>query len=309
MLRNSTLWKYSLALALTFLFQLTMVAQKPFNLTDDTHKDDVVMTWNKNTPESEMKDDIKALAEKGITIKYNDVKRNSKEEIIEIAVSYSDRKGNKGNLEYHNQKPIPTIQFYKQGEEIGFGSASGINNNLASNDFFNGFGNPQDIMKQFNFGNGMNDRNSQSFSFSFPDGATNGQSKSKIMIQKDGKKPLVIEDGKVTEGGDDYTPEEIEKIKNENRVESFSNEGSSEKEFDFRSPEGLENFKKQMDEMKSEMKGMNPGIEKGATKSDLDDAKKELQKAKDEMIKAREELEKAKKEIQKSKPAIKTQKA
>ena len=152
----------------------------------------------------------------------------------------------------------------------------------------------------------MNDRNSQSFSFSFPDGAGNGQSKSKIMIQKDGKKPLVIEDGKVTEGGEDYTPEEIEKIKSENRVEDFSNEGNSEKEFDIRSPEGLENFKKQMDEMKSEM---NPGFDKGATQSDLDDAKKELQKAKDEMIKAREELEKAKKEIQKSKPAIKTQKA
>ncbi|MEC4048458.1 hypothetical protein OX284_003370 [Flavobacterium sp. SUN046] len=312
MLSNSTLWKYSLALALILFIPLTMVGQKPFNLTEDTHQDDVFMTWNKNTPESEMKDDIKALADKGITIKYDDVKRNSKQEITEIKVSYSDRKGNKGNLEYHNENPIPVIQFYKQGEEIGFGSASQMNNGIAGNDFFNnlnGFANPQDIMKQFNFGNGMNDRNSQSFSFSFPDGATNGQSKSKIMIQKDGKKPLVIEDGKVTEGGEDYTPEEIEKIKSENRVEGFTNEGNSEKEFDFRSSEGLENFKKQMDEMKSEMKEINPGFDKGASKSELDDAKKELQKAKDEMIKAREELEKAKKEIQKSKPAIKTQKA
>jgi hypothetical protein len=158
-------------------------------------------------------------------------------------------------------------------------------------------------MKQFNFGNG--DKNSQSFSFSFPnDGESFGQSKSKIMIQKDGKKPLVIEDGKVTEGGEDYTPEEIEKIKSENKVEHFgyNDQGESKKEFDFRNTEGLENFKKQMQEMKSSF---------GTSKEDneLEETKKEMLKAKEEMIKAREELEKAKKEVEKSKVKLKTQKA
>ena len=170
MLRNSTLWNYSLAIAITFLVQYNSTAQNnnKFALTDsDSHKDDIVMTWNKSTPESEMKDDIKALGEKGITIHYSDVKRNAKNEITGIRVDYSDRKGNKGNIEYNNQKPIGTIKFYKNGEEVGFGDPNGSDTRIAGNDFMNmnGLTNPQDLMKQFQLGNG--DKNSQSFSFSF----------------------------------------------------------------------------------------------------------------------------------------------
>lgn len=302
MLRNRTLWKF--AFVLTLLFQIHTFAQsdKSFSLNNsDVHQDDIVMTWNKKTPESEMKDDIKALSEKGITIKYSGVKRNSNDEITAIKVEYSDRKGNKGNLEYNNQKPIGTIKFYKNGDEIGFGEPNTFNNMMAGNDFLNGFSNPQDLMKQFQFGNGGN--NSRSFSFSFPnDGEGMSSSKSKIMIQKEGKKPLVIEDGKVTEGGDDYTPEEIEKIKSENKVEHFGLD-NSQKEFDFRSQDGLENFKKQMDEMKSKMGDF------GQDKSEMEKAKDEMIKAKEEMIKAREELEKTKKDLEKSKSKLKTQKA
>ena len=310
MLRNSTLWNYSLAIAITFLVQYNCAAQNnnKFALTDsDSHKDDIVMTWNKSTPESEMKDDIKALGEKGITIHYSDIKRNAKNEITGIRVDYSDRKGNKGNIEYNNQKPIGTIKFYKNGEEVGFGDPNGNDTRIAGNDFMNmnGLANPQDFMKQFQLGNG--DKNSQSFSFSFPnDGESFGQSKSKIMIQKDGKKPLVIEDGKVTEGGDDYTPEEIDKIKNENKVESFGNTGGNNfnnKEFDFRSQEGLDNFKKQMDKIAPNKNQSDDA------KSDFDQTKEEMIKAKEEMIKAKEELEKAKKDIEKSKVKMKTQKA
>ena len=310
MLRNSTLWNYSLAIAFTFLVQINSSAQSnnKYALTDsDSHKDDIVMTWNKSTPESEMKDDIKSLGEKGITIKYSDVKRNSKDEITGIRVDYSDRKGNKGNIEYNNQKPIGTIKFYKNGDEVGFGDPNGSDTRIAGNDFMNlnGLTNPQDLMKQFQLGNGG--KNSQSFSFNFPnDGEGFGQSKSKIMIQKDGKKPLVIEDGKVTEGGDDYTQEEIDKIKSENKVESFSNNGSeslNSKEFDFRSQEGLDNFKKQMDKI------MPNKIQSDDAKSDFDQTKEEMIKAKEEMIKAKEELEKAKKDIEKSKVTRKTQKA
>ena len=309
MLRNSTFWNYSLAIAITFLVQFHSSAQSgnKFALTDsDSHKNDIVMTWNKSTPESEMKDDIKALGEKGITITYSDVKRNSKDEITGIRVNYSDRKGNKGNLEYSNQQPIGTIKFYKNGDEVGFGEPSGTDTRIAGNDFMNmnGFTNPQDLMKQFQLGNGG--KNSQSFSFSFPnDGESFGQSKSKIMIQKDGKKPLVIEDGKVTEGGDDYTPEEIDKIKNENKVESFGSTGGeslNSKEFDFRSQEGLDNFKKQMDKI---LPNKN---QSDAAQSDFDQTKEEMIKAKEEMMKAKEELEKAKKDIEKSKVKIKTQK-
>ena len=80
MLRNKKSWYYSFLLAL--LLPIFSFAQSENNI----HKDDIVMTWKKNTPEQEMKDDCKALVEKGITIKYSDVKRNSKDEITGIRV-------------------------------------------------------------------------------------------------------------------------------------------------------------------------------------------------------------------------------
>jgi len=211
MSRNKIFMKYVIVVML--VFQLPMLAQndKSFSLSEsEDHSSDVVMTWNKDTPESEMKDDIKALSEKGITIKYSGVKRNTNKEITSIKVEYADRKGNKGNLEYNNQKPITTIVFYKDGDEIGFGEPNSPTNGFASTDFMNGFTNPQDLMKQFQFNNGGGD--SKSFSFSFPnDGEGMKSSKSRIMIQRDDRKPLVLEDGKIIEGGDDYTPEELEK--------------------------------------------------------------------------------------------------
>jgi len=297
MLRIKKFWNYSFLLAL-LLPVFSFAQSDKFALTDNNiHKEDVVMTWKKNTPEQEMKDDCKALAEKGITIKYSDVKRNSKDEITSIRVEYSDRKGNKGSLEYDNQKPIGTITFYKNGEEVGFGEPNNTNG-IASNDFMNGFSNPQELLKQFQLGNDKD--NSQSFSFSFPkDGESFGQSKSRIQIQKDGKKPLVIEDGKVIEGGDDYSPEELDKIKSENKVEhfGFSNEDGKSNEFDFRNQEGLDNFKKEMNKLLPN------------SKSEMDSTKEEMLKAKEEMIKAKDELEKARKELEKSKVKVKTQKA
>jgi len=290
MLRIKKFWNYSFLLAL--MLPIFSFAQSENNI----HKDDIVMTWKKSTPEQEMKDDCKALAEKGITIKYSDVKRNSKEEITGIRVEYLDRKGNKGNLEYDNQKPIGTITFYKNGEEVGFGEPNN-SNGIASNDFMNGFSNPQELLKQFQLGNDKD--NSQSFSFSFPkDGESFGQSKSRIQIQKDGKKPLVIEDGKVIEGGDDYLPEELDKIKSENKVEhfGFSTEDGKSNEYDFRNQEGLDNFKKEMNKLLPN------------SKSEMDSTKEEMLKAKEEMIKAKDELEKARKELEKSKVKVKTQK-
>jgi len=280
-------------------------SEKKFSLTDDSDSNDnIVMTWNKTTPESEMKDDIKALSEKGITIKYSNVKRNSKDEITAIKVEYSDRKGNSGTMELNNQKPINTIKFYKQGDEVGFGEPSNSNGMLATNDFFNSFSNGQDIMKHFNFGNGDSDM--QSFNFSFPNGDNFGKSSSKIIIKKDGKKPLIIEDGEVVEGGDDYTKEEIEEIKKNNKTE-FSN-GNGQYSFDLRNEADMDNFKKQMEKMQIDLEKIAPNSDKNS-QEDFDKTKAEMLKAKEEMLKAKEELEKAKKELEKAKSTLKTQKA
>lgn len=291
-------------LAAIVFVQSTGFAQdkEPFTLKNEaTSNEDITMTWNKNTPESEMKDDIKALAERGITIKYSGVKRNSKEEITAIKVEYSDRKGNKGKMELDNQNPINTIQFFRVGNEIGFGEPS--NRNGFSISPFNGFAGGDSFMKQFNF-EGMPDM--QSFNFSFPDGEGMGKSKSKIMIQKDGKKPLVIEDGEVTQGAEDYSPEEIEEIKKNHKIESF---GDSSKSYNFNfNSDSDEDIKKQFDKMREEMNRINGTSGQNNDVKELEKTTEEMIKAKEEMIKAKEEMEKAKKELDKAKSSMKTQK-
>jgi hypothetical protein len=115
----------------------------------------------------------------------------------------------------------------------------------------------------------------------------------------------VIEDGKIIKGGDDYTEEELEKIKSNTKVEhfDFSNEDSKSSEFDFRDQKGLDEFKKQMDKIKIKIDTDTD------SNSEMEKAKDEMIKAKEEMIKAREELEKTKKELEKSKTKTKSSKA
>lgn len=215
--------------------------KKPFILNENS--DTIVMTWNKNTPEAEMIDDCKALLEKGITIKYFNVKRNKVNEITGLKVEYSDRQGNKGSMELDNQKPINTIQFFKQDGEIGFGQSSASNDLFAGNDIFKNFGNSDEIIKQFKF-QIQNDSLAQGkFDFIAPENQK--LRKSKIIIQNSGKKPLVIEGNKVVEGGNDYTKEEIDAIIKHNQEQQFifSESDAEGKEFDFRNKEGLDNFK------------------------------------------------------------------
>lgn len=289
---------------LLFLVSLftTVSAQENNPFSKTLQNDNIVMTWNKNTPETEMKDDIKALSDKGITIKYSNVKRNSKQEITAIKVEFADRKGNKGSLVYENQNPISTIKFFKQDDEIGFGEPSASGDFFAGNSMMNGFSDPRELMKQFQFNNGGGD--SQSFSFTFPDGQNFSQSKSQIKIQKDGKKPLVIENGEIVEGGDDYTKEELEEIKKNNKVENFGSVDGFSKQFDFRNENGLQDFKKQMQKMQDETNK----LKSYDGNSEMDATKNEMLKAKEELIKAREEMEKAKKELEKSRQSLKTQK-
>ena len=290
-------------IALTFIQPVFAQEKKSFTLNEDANNDNIYMTWNKNTPESEMKDDIKALAEKGITIKYSDVKRNAKNEITSIKVDYSDRKGNKGSMNLNNQNPINTIQFFKQNDEIGFGEPSNSNGFMVSP--FNGLAGGDSFMKQFNFEN-LPDM--QSFNFSFPEGEGMGKTKSKIMIQKDGKKPLVIEDGEVIEGAEDYTQEEIEEIKKSHKVESFGGNGKSYN-FNFNS-DSEDDIKKKFEKMREEMSKMNGSSREPSNDvEELEKTKDEMIKAKEEMIKAKEEMEKAKTDLEKAKSTLKTRKA
>lgn len=271
--------------------------KKPFIIKQNDDKGDIVMTWNANTPEQEMKDDIKALGEHGVTIAYENVKRNSKGQITAIKVTYTDRKGNKGALEMDNQKPINTIKFFKQGENVGFGEPKS-NDFFSSANGFSGFSKGQNPMQLFDFSLGSNDENSKSYSYSFSD--DNSSAKSRMFIQKDGKNPLIIEDGEVVQGGDDYTKEELDKIQKNNSVEP--SDGDAFPRFNFNDQGNLAEQMKKMQEQ------LNQLMQKQQGNSQPEENEKLLQESKEELEKAKEELKKAKEELQKTKSTLKTQK-
>ena len=271
--------------------------KKPFIIKQNDDKGDIVMTWNANTPEQEMKDDIKALGEHGVTIAYENVKRNNKGQITAIKVTYTDRKGNKGALEMDNQKPINTIKFFKQGENVGFGEPKN-NDFLSSANGFSGFSNGQNPMQLFDFSPGSNDENSKSYSYSFSD--DNSSAKSRMFIQKDGKNPLIIEDGEIVQGGDDYTKEELDEIQKNNSVEP--SDGDAFPRFNFNDQGNLAEQMKKMQEQ------LNQLMQKQQGNSQPEENEKLLQESKEELEKAKEELKKAKEELQKTKSTLKTQK-
>jgi len=272
--------------------------KKPFVIKPNDDKGDIVMTWRANTPEQEMKDDIKALADNGVTITFDAVKRNSKGEITAIKVTYADRKGNKGSLDMDNQKAIATIKFFKQGEHIGFGEPA-KDDFLSSANGFNGFSNGQNPMQLFNFSQGDADENAKSYSYSFSD--DNFSAKSRTIIQKDGKKPLVIEDGEVVEGGDDYTKEELEEVQKNNKVERSAEDAFPN--FNFNDQGNMAGQMKKMQEQ------LNQLMQKQQDNNQPEESNKSLQESKEKLEKAKEELKKAKQELEKTKTILKTQKA
>ena len=284
---NTNKQYFTLALAFSLIIggSLSLLAQnqKKKEIIEITNENkDVVMTWNKTTPESEMNDDVKALKKYGVTINYSDVKRNAKNEITGLKVSYEDEKGNKGELKLNQQSPISTINFYKSGNEIGFGTPP--NSNGMENFFFNGAPKGH-VMKQFGFHDEEGNPSIENFKFNFTDKDKGPKAsiKSKIVIKKPNKKDLIIEDGEVIAGAEDYSSEEIEKIKKESQItpENFEkSESNSLGEFDLRNNKGIQEFKKKIKKIIS------------SDETDTDE-KSELAKAKEEMIKAKEELEKA----------------
>ncbi len=285
---------FTLALAFSLIIggSVAVLAQnqkKKEIIEINNENDDVVMTWNKTTPESEMNDDVKALKKYGVTINYSDVKRNANKEITGLKVSYEDEKGNKGELKLNQQSPISTINFYKSGNEIGFGTPS--NSNPMNSFSFGGVPNGSAV-KIFGLHDEDGNPSTENFRFNFSDkkGSPKSMRKSKIIIKKPNKKDLIIEDGEIIAGEDDYSEEEIEKIKKESEITTEDvekNETNPLGEFDLRNEKGIQEFKKKIKKII------------GSDDSDSDE-KSELAKAKEEMIKAKEELEKARIALEKA---------
>lgn len=261
-----------------------------------TLSDEVVMTWDKNTPESEMNDDVKALKGYGVTITYSDVKRNANKEITGLKVGYTDDKGNSGELTLNHKDPIPKITFYKLRDKVGFGQEA--NRNPFDDFFTNGITDKKEI-KKFRFHDEEGNPTEESFNYNFSDEDEMPRSKSKIIIIKPNKKDLIIEDGKILSGEGEYSPEEIEKIKKEHEAEIPESKWGDKEDFigelDLRNPKGMAEIQKKME------KFIRPQFKDS-------DEKAELQQAKEEMVKAREALEKARLELEKAIGAKKSKK-
>lgn len=245
----------------------------------DSDVDSIYMTWNKDTPEQEMKDDIKALAEHGITVNYSNVKRNDKNEIIAIDVSFDSKTGEKGSLSYNNSKPISTIKIYKQDDTVGFGEPSSSFENMG---FASNFIDDDKLM--------------ESFKFDSPFISNESRMKTITTIERTGKERVVIENGKVVEGGHDYTRAELNELLKsveENKKNDF---GSND--FKRGTPGFMYSFGRN-DELKNEIEILKEQVNKILEKEDLDN-NQEKKEAKPE---------ESKKETKEKKTSLKVKKA
>jgi len=229
--------KYAIKFASLFLF----VVFHSFAQTTENDplvkllKDMYFVTWNKNTPEQQMKDDVKVFAEKGVTLKYSNVKRNESNEIIAISISYKTKIGEKGSLSYDNIKPIGDIKIYKQNNEVGFGQTPMFPASLT----FSSSVDPEDTMMK-------------NYKYSYPNEKPSGP-RIITSIQRTGKEPLIIENGKVIEGGTDYTKEEIDEVIKQSNESSTGVAGY--KQFNYKKgnqdfSQQLEQIQKQLDDLK-----------------------------------------------------------
>ena len=194
-------------------------------------KDTYFVTWNKNTPEQQMKEDVKVFAEKGVALKYSNVKRNESNEIIAITISYKTKIGEKGSLSYDNIKPIGDIKIYKQNNEVGFGQMPMFPAGLT----FSSSVDPEDTMMK-------------NYKYSYPNEKPSG-SRIITSIQRTGKEPLIIENGKVIEGGTDYTKEEIDEVIKQSNESSTGVVGY--KQFNYK--KGNQDFSRQLEQIQKQL--------------------------------------------------------
>lgn len=194
-------------------------------------KDTYFVTWNKNTPEQQMKDDVKVFAEKGVTLKYSNIKRNDNNEIIAITISYKTKIGEKGSLSYDTKNPIGDIKIYKQINEVGFGELPIFSGGLT---LYSSVNQEDALMKSYNF--------------TYENKKSSG-SRTITSIQRTGKEPLIIEDGKVIEGGADYTKEEIDEVIKRSKESSIG--GGEYKQFNYK--KGNQDYSKQLNQIQKQL--------------------------------------------------------
>lgn len=338
--RNS--WKYTLVIpaliAFLLLFQVHTIAQEREVIkSTSTNSSGIYITTNKNSTDSEMKNDAQVAKEKfGITIKYSKVKRNSKGEITGIKVAYKDKEGNTGTTQFNGKEPIKPIYFYKSGTKIGFGK-SNIVNVYNDDSHGEGHGDGHGESYAFSFNDSIPDMANFNFDMEFPEApeppepfelaelgelselteivaSPNAEvwsniENSKIVIKKDGKKPIVIINGKLAEGSENLSKKEIEEIENSIKM---NDNGEEETQITINGKDMAKIRKDAMKNAQIQIKRMRPQITAQAredierSRPDMDKARAEMEQARAEMLQAKAEMEQAKIELEKAKAALKT---
>lgn len=343
-------WKYIIVLpfliAFVFLFQVKTIAQetKMVSITKNDNSG-IYITTNKNSTDAEMKKDAALAKERyGVTLKFSKVKRNANGEITGIKVTYKDKEGNTGTTQFNGNEPIKPIYFYKTDNKIGFGKSNDIKiyaNSDNEDDFVFDFDNPMDDI----------DINIEVPEIAelpelaeAPEAAEAPEqlerlaplkSKSRVYIKKDNNRPIVIIDGKVIEGGEELSEEQMKSIENgfefnfddENMkiiadidVDKIQAEAMNNARIQLKrlSPEikrqireNMKDARRQIAEAREQMERDRPEMEermrkmRDESRPELEKARAEMEQARAEMMKAKADMEKAKAELEKAKAEMK----
>lgn len=344
--RNS--WKYALIIpaliGFIILFQIKTIAQEKEPTTSWNKKvnqeNEIQFVINKNSSEEELKNESKKLKEQhGITLKCSKVKRNPQGEITGIKVEFKDKNGNKGVSHVEGDKPIESIYFYKNNETIGFGKPKTVR--IYAN--VSGDGSKNDDASDSNDSITSEDNFNFDFDIEVPEPAEMPElaevpeipevpyinsKKSKIIIKKGGKKPVVIINGKMVEGDDSILNEkEIAELKeafvmnedgedtqiiiNGKDMSKIRNEALQRAQIEIKriNPQVKAQIEKNKEMVRREMERVKPKIEKAKremelSKPEMEKAKAEMLQAKAEMIKAKAEMEAARTELEKAKAEL-----
>ncbi|MFM2229965.1 MAG: hypothetical protein RL607_1223 [Bacteroidota bacterium] len=321
-------WKYTVMIpalmAFVFLFQIKTVAQEKTiqHIETNTSQNMVQLRWDKDTPESEMDKDVKALKELGVTVKYSKVKRNDQGEITGIKVSYEDEKGKKGQTQVSGDEPIAPIVFFKTEHQIGFGTPK-MKTITVTKTFSSDGPESARVEKRII----RSEDGTEIITMNGAEDIDASVKEHKIVVKAiNSDKPMIIVDGKVMELGYDVNaidPNDIvtvEVFKDGDVIKTYGADAKNgvvkinTKKIKAIRAEAMEEGRKAMEEgrveMRVEMKRAKEEMRKAKAEMDaqqpeLEKARQEMLKAKDEMLKAKAEMEKAKAEFEKAKANLK----
>ncbi|WP_199745214.1 M56 family metallopeptidase [Flavobacterium sp. GT3R68] len=329
--RNS--WKYAIMLpilaAFVIFFQVKVIAQEKAMAKTETitvPQEIIQVVIKKNSTDAEMKNDAELLKkEHGITLKYSKIKRNAKGEITSIKMEYKDKNGSKGVWQIAGDDPIKPIQFYKDGDKIGFGSPSKMKIIHKKEDI--GDSEDEDFELSFNGDDiavldapeapdapdapnapDMTDAPSLPRHAAAP-GAPHGLMEKNRVIRhpRTPGKPVIIVNGKKMDVDvADFSDEDEEQIESMNVMRSRKTGDDDDMVIEIVTKDRKEMTKLGSKVRKVEMEKAKKEIRKA--QMEMDASRPEMEKAIEEMVKAKVEMEKAKIELEQAKEELKKQK-